>query len=533
MNTARKLSWLRPTLGIGSAAALLCVLTGCPKTPAPQPGTPPSTSKATSPATKSAQGKEAAYVRPLLKDWAKPAVALMLSGELHGYLEPCGCSLTQSGGLERRGDLQRQLQEKGWSVAAFDVGDVLKRTRRQDQIKFEAILNGLKQLGYSAVGAGDSELRLPPDYLIGQFSEGDGIPLGGLLVACNVVLFDAPDLGVPKPYTITTVGDTKIAVTSVVCPSVAADVAPEGVQSQVKIRPASEVLREILPKIEAEQPALKILMTNGTTAEAEALAKEFPEFPVIVAAGGPEDPADQPRAVGKTLIVQTGHKGKYVGILGYYPGETPALRWELVNLDNVRFHSDERMHRVMENYQQQLKDLDLARSPELTVPQPRGDKYVGAAVCGECHKQAYKKWQVSKHAHAFESLERGRKGQEANWVSRVYDPECLACHVTGWDPQNVLRYDSGYLDMASTAHLAGQQCENCHGAGDKHTQLERSFRKDLKSVDRNDLFAARAALKLNYKTAEIEVCSKCHDHENSPGFKFEKYWDEVKHPWKD
>jgi len=36
--------------------------------------------------------------KPLLKDWEKPALALLLSGEQHGYLEPCGCALVQLGG---------------------------------------------------------------------------------------------------------------------------------------------------------------------------------------------------------------------------------------------------------------------------------------------------------------------------------------------------------------------------------------------------------------------------------------------------
>src|SRR5262245_51192039 len=38
-------------------------------------------------------------VKPLLEGWPAPAVALLLSGEMHGYIEPCGCSLHQLGGL--------------------------------------------------------------------------------------------------------------------------------------------------------------------------------------------------------------------------------------------------------------------------------------------------------------------------------------------------------------------------------------------------------------------------------------------------
>jgi hypothetical protein len=187
----------------------------------------------------------------------------------------------------------------------------------------------------------------------------------------------------------------------------------------------------------------------------------------------------------------------------------------------------------MRNYQQQLKDLDLARSDELLTRHPSGRTFVGAAKCGECHTKAYAFWKETPHAKAFHSLEQGRKGQEANWISRVYDPECLCCHVTGWNPQAVMRYESGYLDAVTSKHLVGQQCENCHGPGSEHVEREWQYRKDLKSIPLDDVDAARTAVKLNSAAAEKQVCHKCHDPENSPAFDFAKYWPKVKHPWKD
>lgn len=473
--------------------------------------------------------------KPFLEGWEKPTAALFLSGEQFGYLEPCGCSLTQSGGLARRASLEAMLREKGWPIAGLDVGGTLKRSRRQDQVKFEAILSGLKEIGYKAVGAGTAELHLPPDYLLSQFSEGDGIPLGGLLVSANVILFDTVDLGVPRHYRVFELGGKKIAVTSVLGKQGAEEVAPDGVQTNIKVRDAAEALQEILPKLQEEKPDLTVLLSHGTVEEAKALAEKFPQFQVVLTTGGPEDPSEKPTLIGNTWLLEAGHKGKHIGVLGFYPEAKLPLKWELIQLDNVRFKNDPRMDALMKSYQQQLQDLDLARSDELLVPHPSGDKFVGAKVCGECHKQAYAKWSKSKHAHAFETLSKGRKGQESTWVSRIYDPDCLACHVTGWDPQNVLRFESGYLDQASTAHLVGQQCENCHGPGQKHTDLERAFKKDIKSVEKDLLNAARAATKLNSATAEKKVCQNCHDYENSPNFSgnFKKYWEEIRHPWKD
>src|SRR5262245_25400517 len=50
----------------------------------------------------------------LFRDWPKPDFVLMLTGEQHGYVLPCGCSSPQYGGLERRYNFLQTLKEKGW-----------------------------------------------------------------------------------------------------------------------------------------------------------------------------------------------------------------------------------------------------------------------------------------------------------------------------------------------------------------------------------------------------------------------------------
>src|SRR5438552_13485852 len=100
-------------------------------------------------------------------------------------MEPCGCSLTQSGGLARRANFLAKLEEKGWPLAGLDVGGTLKKANRQDQIKFEALLTGMKELKYRALGLGVEELLLGPDYLLSQQLE---TPDAVTLLAANVVL---------------------------------------------------------------------------------------------------------------------------------------------------------------------------------------------------------------------------------------------------------------------------------------------------------------------------------------------------------
>src|SRR6516162_6629423 len=69
------------------------------------------------PAEKTASGTDAAsparpaVQKPMFDGWTAPAVALLLTGEQHGYVEPCGCSANQLGGYSRRAGLIRQIEE--------------------------------------------------------------------------------------------------------------------------------------------------------------------------------------------------------------------------------------------------------------------------------------------------------------------------------------------------------------------------------------------------------------------------------------
>ena len=84
------------------------------------------------------------------KEWPRPQLALMISGEQHGYFEPCGCTSNQMGGMARRADLVKKLMEAGWEVRGVDLGGLSRRTIRQAQIKFESSLQALRDLQYVA-----------------------------------------------------------------------------------------------------------------------------------------------------------------------------------------------------------------------------------------------------------------------------------------------------------------------------------------------------------------------------------------------
>src|SRR5688500_4971709 len=90
-------------LAVLAAAGLLAVAAGCSSSSTEDP-----------PRGNGTAGKPAAPQppQPLLDGWTKPAAAIVFSGEQAGFLEPCGCTELQSGGLGRRHALMKLLDEK-------------------------------------------------------------------------------------------------------------------------------------------------------------------------------------------------------------------------------------------------------------------------------------------------------------------------------------------------------------------------------------------------------------------------------------
>ena len=94
--------------------------------------------------------------------WPKPKLAIVITGRLDGYIEPCGCAglENQKGGLSRRDTFLTELADQGWNLLPIDVGGLVHRFGKQAEIKFGISVEALKMMGYQAVGFGPDDLRL-------------------------------------------------------------------------------------------------------------------------------------------------------------------------------------------------------------------------------------------------------------------------------------------------------------------------------------------------------------------------------------
>ena len=224
---------------------------------------------------------------PIFVDWPKPELALVFSGEMDGYLEPCGCAglENQKGGLKRRHTLLKQLSDDGWPVVAIDMGGQIRRFGPQADIKYRYALKALTQLGYQAVGLGLKELQLDATYLAYVLSNFEQVP--NPVTSANVSIID-PSHGLSSPYRVFELAGRKISVTSVLGKKHRAALLKNS--SDIVWRGPAESLRQLLPSLLAENCDLQVLLVYADPDEATALAKQFPQFQIVATTGGAEEP---------------------------------------------------------------------------------------------------------------------------------------------------------------------------------------------------------------------------------------------------
>lgn len=141
---------------------------------------------------------------------------------------------------------------------------------------------------------------------------------------------------------------------------------------------------------------------------------------------------------------------------------------------------------VMDAFDHELKEINLANAGTLPEAKPGEAVYAGVSACLECHEEVKGFWSTDLHAKAWHTLEEDKK---------TFDAECVPCHATGYGK-------AGGSILGKLNGLEAVQCEACHGPGSLHVESDGD------------------ADKLVHAAPAENECVVCHNSHHSPSFEF-------------
>jgi hypothetical protein len=543
--------------------------------------------------------------------WEKPLAALILSGQMHGFIDPCGCSEPQYGGLIRRFNFIQSLKAKKWDVVGIDMGELpsIKGIHEQNLLKYDLSIKALSAMDYRAVGIGRDEMLLPlGEGLVQIWDKKKPYPRPlNLSLAETAPKQKYHELNV-RSHEIIVNTTPKIGVISLMGPEVRA-----GLQALERFLSNEEELPKALQAfadagveigviVHHEYPAVN--MPPGFKREqaiedarselaltcakfCDAQRKKNPKVPPIhlmMVLTELAEPSALMRKLDPNLpthLVEIGHKGKYVGLLGVYRADKAyRLQYQMVLMSpEWQTKKDQEKNNtviaLMEDYNQKLKrHAMLDKYPrtlhynQIPAQNQKGLKatYLGSERCGGCHAEAYAVWEKTPHFKATKTLE------ELMYPSgRQFDPECMMCHATGF------KHPGGFNDLVTKLadwppkpndpkagpkkiqkhndNLRGVGCESCHGPCSEHEKKpddaklydlinpyrpSKAERNLEEKVEKNTITPPEEAqladlFKKRIGPMGANLCMKCHDGENDvnwgqPGKDTADKWKGGKHP---
>jgi Cytochrome c554 and c-prime len=464
--------------------------------------------------------------------WDTPVVAFIVTGQMHGYVDPCGCSDPQYGGLPRRYNFIQSLKAKKWDVVGIDLGELpaTKGIHEQNLLKYELSVKALAAMDYKVIGIGRDEMLTPLGEALTQIWEKNRpfprpLNLSMVEAAPGGQFYKEANL---RQYEIIQAANVKIGVINMMGPDLREEFPKEKfLANQNELPKALDafakagveigvILHHEYPNLDPVKfplggPKRLLAVEAERTTQAlecakfcaEARAKN-PKIPAIQLMSVLVDESEPPTEMKQldpnlpTKVVEIGHKGKYVGLVGVYRDKKGGYRVQYQKvLMEPKWKSPpgkEKNNPViveMEKYHQKLKDLDIL-SKFVRMPHPNQVEqnrkgltatYVGSNRCKTCHRDAYDVWENTKHHLGTDTLEDVAKKHPP--LGRQFDPECMKCHTTGfehpggydypvaklndWVPGERPVLQPGVLD-AHNKKLRGVGCESCHGPGSVHVK---------------------------------------------------------------
>lgn len=411
---------------------------------------------------------------------ASQSLLVVYTGNLLGELKPCGCAKEEDqGGIERRMQYLNDLRKNYPEILLVDTGDHFKEPTRQGKLKAVTLMKATEKMNYDALALGGRDLVYGSKFLQDQ-----PVPF----ISGNIEL---EKFSIPKTRIKKFKNGQKVTLLAVVDP----DFFYVKNHSGLKILDPDQIVSQEIPKIKKSSPFdLTVLLTHMRKEKAlKFLDTEGVDIIINGHIDSETDTVDmEPVYKNGKVFVQASPRGQKMGELRVNFDDKGKLSFEhqMVRLDSS-IKNDPGMVKLYENYNDQIEAM-FFESLAAKRNKDEVSVFAGEATCKTCHSAAHEKWSSSRHGRAYETLRK---------INKAFDPECLVCHVVGYNTPG------GFISELDTPDLKNVQCEVCHGSGKKHI----------------------SAPQPGYGKEARNACKKCHVKNHSPRFNFTQYWPKIKH----
>lgn len=364
-------------------------------------------------------------------------VILFVTGDTQGYLVPCGCKTSPSGGLSRRVTLMEKisLENKNIKIYPIEIPNVFADRNPAKDILNRAMGEFFERRGY-LVGVGERDLSLKEklkeyyqkDYysaLQNNFKDEYTIEFGGI-----------PIINLGKK------GKLHLLFLS------------EGENSSEKVvdfyRKKASAYGEdgivILGRI-SPNTIEKIVSLKGNLLAVIATWERYT--------------TSLPQKTKGAWTVYLGDKGRRYATLdvSYYNG-----RWEVwpeTGHIEKEIEPNKEEEIIVEKVLKEVEKYNRVEIEKIKEKNLKFDEYKGSFYCKDCHQKEYEMWEKSNHFSATKILEIDH--QENN-------SECLICHSTAFG-------EGGYPN--DNIDFSGVGCESCHGGGKNHPPSKMKVEKGV------------------------------------------------------
>jgi 2',3'-cyclic-nucleotide 2'-phosphodiesterase (5'-nucleotidase family) len=392
--------------------------------------------------------------------------------------------------LARRAAIFDQIAQEHSEVLHLDAGNMYGRRSDDQKAQTEFLMKESAKLGYTVLGVGQWDLNYGLEFLRSMEKQ-----YGYTYISANLGQVGKDGLLFPPTAVVEKAG-VRIGLISVIGQNFKIT-SMSAQPDNFVIESPRDALEKYLPGLREQCDVLILLSAANTRDTRELLTDLGDEAGIDICIEGADTRQYQRlNKVGETFLVSANPQGKYVGQLDLVLSQGGEIEDAVLTIHELGAQApvDQELQAEVDAFLESNKALasKTALKPE-PVHGSASEKFLGVQNCANCHQQDWESFNQTGHAKAWQTLV--AKGQTSN-------PECVGCHVTGWDFLN------GFDPTVSANGrntLFNVQCEACHGYGTEHA--------------RDGVWAAQAKAS----------CTGCHTPDFDPDFDYASDWAKIAH----